>query len=84
MDIADLLSSAQMGEPTADQRAHMLAVAEATHRWQAEAFGNVRRFAAILCTCPPYYIWGSASPPQQGCVVHGQLAMDPATGELWP
>jgi hypothetical protein len=42
----------------------------------------IRKYAAIFCSCVPYYDRENpAVPPQAGCIVHGQVWIDPDTGE---
>lgn len=43
---------------------------------------DLLRFASVACSCQRRYSWKAPAPPQLECIVHGQLAMDPLTGEI--
>lgn len=81
IDLAELLGGQQ--HAMSDEQIAAVTVLHARqHAMALEGARTVRRFAAILCGCRAYFDWDDRTPPQYGCVVHGQLAIDPHTGEI--
>lgn len=51
----------------------------ATRRAHLEERQAMLRFAAMLCTCSPWYDWKNPEPAQLDCVVHTTIMFDGGT-----
>jgi hypothetical protein len=74
----------------AQQHQHTKEQADYIERWQAdcarseqESRREIIRLAAVLCSCRQDYVWGGdQSPPQTGCIVHGNVMLTPDGKEI--
>lgn len=67
---------------TDEQKAYIARVQEFEKQMLLERMRDVMFLAPVLCTCRPYYKWGSRMPTQARCPIHGMLMSHPYTGEL--